>query len=193
MTDQNPNISQFAKTIGKDPSYLSKLCKKLGVEGSADPRNPRSRLLSIDDQDKLRDYIGMPSRTVPDTIPIEIIADCAIVQDAPVLPDRIGLSLFRGDQAQAMVFDDPGAIADQICGVSDALIGAMEAATIAQRAKLNQTIAAVERIKDKADELREARLKHELRIEFGTTQQNQATSALSAQVGKLQALGVGTG
>jgi hypothetical protein len=193
MTDQNPNISQFAKTIGKDPSYLSKLCKKLGVVGSPDPRSPRSRLLSIEDQDKIRDYLGMPSRTVPDDIPIEIIADCAIVQDAPVLPDRIGLSLFRGDQTQAIVFDDPAAIADQICGMSDALIQAMDTAAIAQRAKLNQTIAAVERIKDKTEELREARIKHEMRIEFGTTQQNQATAALSAQVGKPQALAAGTG
>ncbi len=193
MTDQNPNISQFAKTIGKDPSYLSKLCKKLDIEGSPDPRNPRSRLLSIEDQDKLRNHIGIPSRTVPDTIPIEIIADCAIVQDAPVLPVQISLSQFRGDQPQSTTIADRAALVSGATVMIDTVIAALQSDTAVQQAELRATIAATQQLKDKAAELRDQALEYRILTKVTASQQEQAVQALSAEVGKLQALGVGTG
>jgi hypothetical protein len=80
MADQNPNISQFSKAIGKDPSYVSRICKRLNIEGSPDPRNPRSRLLSIDDRAKLLTYFGESSRSSPEPVPNYGSVDMQVVE-----------------------------------------------------------------------------------------------------------------
>jgi hypothetical protein len=77
---KDPNIAQFARSIGKDPSYLSRICKKLGVTGSADPRNPKSRLLSIDDREKLMDYFGMSPQSNPELVPNQGSVDIQFVE-----------------------------------------------------------------------------------------------------------------
>lgn len=193
MTDQNPNISQFAKTIDKDPSYVRRVCKRLNIEGLPDPRNPRSRLLSIDDQAKLKDYFRVSSRTSPDVVPIEIVAECSIVQDAPVLPAQVSLSQFRGDQPRLPTIADRAALVSGATVMIDTVIAALQSDTAAQQVELQATIVATQQLQGKAAELRDQALEYRILSKVTASQQAQATQVLNAEVGKLQALGVGTG
>jgi hypothetical protein len=193
MTAQNPNIAQFAKTLDKDPSYVRRVCKRLNIEGSPDPRHPRSRLLSIEERAKLRDYFRDSSRTSPEVVPIEIITECSIVQDAPVLPVQIGLSQFRGDQPRPTTITDRAALVSGATAMIDTVIAALQSDTAAQQAELQATIAATQQLKDKAAELRDQALEYRILTKITAGQQDQAMQVLNAEVGKLQSLGVGTG
>jgi len=102
---------------------------------------------------------------------------------------EFSLERFRRDDVQALIFEDPEAVADQFLTVADQLVAGMEADIAAREQRLKATRTAQNKVVTKAQELKlEQRLYRDRAKDLDTAQTDE-TSALRDAVTALQNLG----
>jgi hypothetical protein len=145
-----------------------------------------TRVFSNEERDLLLSF-AKPRTSTGKPEPEILEGNHRAIIEAPIVPHKYDLTHLR-DSAATVRIDDPGSIATQALAMMDGLIGAMDADIVVQDQRIQETVSAREAIAEKTEELRDARLRYQIRSEIRTAQQNRETAGLQEQVGKLQKL-----
>ena len=166
--------------------------KRLGrkIEGTQHPTDKRK---IIYDETAVALITGQPLRPIETVQAVEVIVEtgnhCSTLSPPNMDGTQFSLEQFRADDVEALVFDDPAAIADQFILVADRLVAGMDADIKAREQRLKATREAQNKVAAKAQDLKlEQRLYRDRTRDLDTAQTDE-TQALRDTVSALQTLG----
>ena len=166
--------------------------KRLGrkIEGTQHPTDKRK---IIYDETAVALITGQPLRSIETVQAIEVTVEtgnhCSTLSPPNMDGTQFSLEQFRADDVEALVFDDPAAIADQFMLVADRLVAGMDADIKAREQRLKATREAQNKVAAKAQDLKlEQRLYRDRTRDLDTAQTDE-TQALRDAVSALQTLG----
>lgn len=158
------------------------------IEGTSHPSDKRK---IVYDADAIVLITGRPVEPIAQ--PVEVTVETGNHCQALVKPEMNGtqfsLERFRADDVEALIFENPGLVADEFLAVADQLVGAMGEDIKAREQRLKATRAAQSKVADKARELQlEQRLYRDRARDLDTSQTEQ-TQSLQDALQSLQSLG----
>lgn len=156
-----------------------------GITYQVDP-NDRRRKVYTPEQVAL--IMGKPMEPVATVVTVET-GNHMQVLSAPEIGTEYSLEPMRCDDIEALLFDDPMAIADQFIDAADRIVGAMGNDVRTREQRLQQTKAARNKVASKAQELRLEQRLYRDRARDLDTDQTSETKALQDSVADLQRLG----
>ncbi|MEM1279780.1 MAG: hypothetical protein AAGG53_07080 [Cyanobacteria bacterium P01_H01_bin.152] len=159
------------------------------IEGTPHPNDGRKVVYGAD----AVALITQGRQPVQAAAPVEVTVETGNHCRALTKPDMDGtqfsLEQFRSDDVEALVFDDPAAIADQFISVADRLVQGMDTDIKQREQRLQATRAAQNKVVEKAQELKlEQRLYRDRARDLDTAQTDE-TQALQDAIEALRGLG----
>jgi AcrR family transcriptional regulator len=166
--------------------------KRLGrkIEGTPHPTDKRK---IVYDAEAVELITGHPGQAIEPVKAVEVTVEtgnhCHALNQPEIGGTEFSLERFRADDVQALIFEDPNAVADQFLAVADQLVAGMEADIAAREQRLRATRTAQGKVATKAQELKlEQRLYRDRAKDLDTAQTDE-TRALQDAVTALQSLG----
>lgn len=154
----------------------------------------KTRYFSDEERDILLRYAGEPrAKRVPTEVlqphSIENEHCCHTVAAPEFGHTTFSLERFRDNEVEALVFEDPGAVADQFIAIADQLVAGMESDIRQREQRLKATRDAQGKVAAKAQDLKlEQRLYRDRARDIDTAQTSE-TQALQDAARALQSLG----
>jgi len=160
------------------------------IEGTQHPTDKRK---IVYDAEAIALITGQPTQAIAPAKSVEVTVETGNHCQALTQPEMGGtefsLERFRRDDVQALIFEDPEAVANQFLTVADQLVAGMEADIAIRERRLKATRTAQNKVATKAQELKlEQRLYRDRAKDLDTAQTDE-TSALQDAVTALQNLG----
>jgi len=175
----NPSLSAFCKARNLPKSTVYKFLKAENFD--------TSNGLSQEAIAAIESYFG--AEPEPEPAPLTIVeGNHSTAIETPTYEGlTVDLAQFR--DSEALVIDDPLAVAAQFLQVADQVQNALQADLQARQARLNQTRQAQDAIAAKAQELQLEQRLYKLQAAQVDQAQTLETQALAANLAALQALG----
>lgn len=154
----------------------------------------KTRYFSDEERDILLQYAGEPRAKTTQTevlepLSIETENHCNTLAKPDLEDVEFSLERFRADDVEALMFENPGSVADQFITVADRLVEAMDADIYQREQRLKATKDAQGKVAAKAQDLKLEQRLYRDRARDLDTAQNSETAALQDAVEALQDLG----
>lgn len=158
------------------------------IEGTPHPSDKRK---IVYDAEAIALITGVPvePEAQPVAVTVETGNHCQALTKPSMEGTQFSLERFRADDVEALIFDNPDAVADDFLAIADQLVGAMDADVKAREERLKRSRDAQKKVADKARELQlEQRLYRDRARDLDTAQTDE-TKALQDALQALQSLG----
>lgn len=196
-----PTLSEIAQDLGvsvqtmrnRINAFHEQTGQDFQATGKPDPLDARRIVYPQDAVDLLLTWLDPDYQPVPTAAPVEVTVETGNHCSTLAKPDMDGamfnLEQFRSDDVEALVFDDPAAIADQFISVADRLVQGMDTDIKQREQRLQATRAAQNKVAEKAQELKlEQRLYRDRARDLDTAQTDE-TQSLQDAIEALRDLG----